>query len=77
MNEKTISARWPDWFEALAGKQAKHVPSVSSVLVADTTLQKERVRFLPSCRTRNNRFPCARQGQVGVQEGWKPGQAGP
>ena len=70
MNEKTISTRGRIWFEALAGKQAKHVPSVPSVLVADTTLQKERVRFLAIVPDPNNRFPCARQGQVGLQEGW-------
>ena len=70
MNEKTISMRGRIWFEALAGKQAKHVPSVPSVLVADTTLQKERVRFLAIVPDPDNRFPCARQGQVGLQEGW-------
>src|SRR5260221_1564427 len=70
MNEKTVSARGRIWFEALPGKQAKHVPSVSSVLVADTTLQKERVRFLAIVPDPDNRFPCARQGQVGLQEGW-------
>ena len=70
MNDKTISKRGRIWFEALAGKQAKHVPSVPSVLVADTTLQKERVRFLAIVPDPVNRFPCARQGQVGLQEGW-------
>jgi biotin-independent malonate decarboxylase gamma subunit len=70
MSEKTISLRGRIWFEALAGKQAKHVPSVPSVLVADTTLQKERVRFLAIVPDPDNRFPCARQGQVGLQEGW-------
>lgn len=70
MNEKTISTRGRIWFEALAGKQARHVPSVPSVLVADTTLQKERVRFLAIVPDPENRFPCARQGQVGLQEGW-------
>jgi biotin-independent malonate decarboxylase gamma subunit len=70
MNEKTISTRGRIWFEALAGKQAKHVPRVPSVLVADTTLQKERVRFLAIVPDPDNRFPCARQGQVGLQEGW-------
>ena len=69
-NEKIISTRGRIWFEALAGKQAKHVPSVPSVLVADTTLQKERVRFLAIVPDPDNRFPCARQGQVGLQEGW-------
>jgi biotin-independent malonate decarboxylase gamma subunit len=70
MNEKTISTRGRIWFEALAGKEAKHVPRVPSVLVADTTLQKERVRFLAIVPDPDNRFPCARQGQVGLQEGW-------
>src|SRR5580700_8349475 len=69
-NEKIISRRGRTWFEALAGKQAKHLPSVPSVLVADTTLQKERVRFLAIVPDPDNRFPCARQGQVGLQEGW-------
>jgi biotin-independent malonate decarboxylase gamma subunit len=69
-NEKTISTRGRIWFETLAGKQAKHRPSVPSVLVADTTLQKERVRFLAIVPDPENRFPCARQGQVGLQEGW-------
>jgi len=70
MNEKTISTRGRIWFEALAGKEAKHVPRVPSVLVADTTLQKERVRFLAIVPDPDNRFPCARKGQVGLQEGW-------
>ncbi len=69
-NEKKISTRGRIWFETLAGKQAKHVPSVPSVLVADTTLQQERVRFLAIVPDPDNRFPCARQGQVGLQEGW-------
>jgi biotin-independent malonate decarboxylase gamma subunit len=69
-DEKSISARGRIWFEALAGIQAKRVPSVPSVLVADTTLQKELVRFLAIVPDPDNRFPCARQGQVGLQEGW-------
>jgi biotin-independent malonate decarboxylase gamma subunit len=69
-DEKSISVRGRIWFEALAGIQAKHVPNVPSVLVADTTLQKERVRFLAIVPDPDNRFPCARQGQVGLQEGW-------
>jgi malonate decarboxylase beta subunit len=70
MNEKPISTRGRVWFEALAGKQSKHVPSVPSVLVADTMMEKERVRFLAIVPDPDNRFPCARHGQVGLQEGW-------
>src|ERR1700745_68486 len=69
-NEKRISTRGRTWFEALVGKHAKKVPSVSPVLVADTILQKERVRFLAIVPDPDNRFPYARQGQVGLQEGW-------
>src|ERR1700731_643826 len=70
MNEKPISTRGRVWFEALAGKPAKHVPSVPSVLVADTMMEKERVRFLAIVADPDNRFPCAREGKVGLQEGW-------
>jgi malonate decarboxylase gamma subunit len=68
--EQSISTRGRIWFEALAEKHAKLVPSVPSVLVADTALQNERVRFLAVVPDPGNRFPCARQGQVGLQEGW-------
>jgi biotin-independent malonate decarboxylase gamma subunit len=70
MSEKKISTRGRVWFEALAGKQPKRVSSVPSVLVADTKLEEERVRFLAIVPDPNNRFPCTRQGQVGLQEGW-------
>jgi len=69
MSER-ISMRGRIWLEALAGKQAKLVPSVPSVLVADTKLQGERVRFLAIVPDPDDRFPCASQGQVGLQEGW-------
>ena len=68
--ELTPRTRGRIWFEALAGKHAKLVPSVPSVLVADTMLQNERVRLLAVVPDPENRFPCARQGQVGLQEGW-------
>jgi biotin-independent malonate decarboxylase gamma subunit len=56
------------WFEVLAGKDL--LPSVPSVLVADATLSKERVRFLAVVPDPGNRLPCARTGQVGLLEGW-------
>jgi malonate decarboxylase gamma subunit len=69
-NKKTISGRGRIWFEALAGKQAQHLPSAPSVLVADSKLQMDPVRFLAVVPDPNNRFPCASQGEVGLQEGW-------
>jgi biotin-independent malonate decarboxylase gamma subunit len=66
--EKIIRSRGRVWFEVLAGNQL--VPSIPSVLVADTTLETEQIRFLSIVPDPNNRFPCARNGQVGLQEGW-------
>jgi malonate decarboxylase gamma subunit len=65
-----IRSRGRIWFEALVGKEASHLISVPSVLAADRTLANERVRFLAIVPDPANRFPCARQGQVGLEEGW-------
>jgi malonate decarboxylase gamma subunit len=68
--ERTSHSRGRIWFEAIAGKQAKLVPSVPSVLVADALLQNERARILSIVPDPDNPFPCAREGQVGLREGW-------
>jgi biotin-independent malonate decarboxylase gamma subunit len=67
---EAVCTRGRIWFEVLVGKEAKRLASVPSVLVADTMLQKERVRLLAVVPDPENRFPCARQGQVGLEEGW-------
>jgi malonate decarboxylase gamma subunit len=67
---ENIRSRGRVWFEALVGKEASLLVSVPSVLAADRTLASERVRFLAIVRDPANRFPCARQGQVGLEEGW-------
>lgn len=69
-DEATVRTRGRIWFEALIGNGAKFAASVPSVLVADTTLGNERIRFLAVVPDPGNRFPCARQGQVGLEEGW-------
>ena len=68
--ERTSRTRGRIWFEAVAGMQAKLVPSVPSVLVADALLQNEQARILSIVPDPDNPFPCARQGQVGLREGW-------
>jgi len=68
--EETVRSRGRIWFEVLVGKKGKLIGSVPSILVADTTLKKERVRFLAVVPDPGNRFPCARQGQVGLEQGW-------
>jgi biotin-independent malonate decarboxylase gamma subunit len=67
---KPVRSRGRIWFEALVGKEAQFGAGVPSVLVADTRLHAERVRLLAVVPDSDNRFPCARQGQVGLQEGW-------
>jgi malonate decarboxylase gamma subunit len=67
-DEKIIRSRGRAWFEALAGEQL--VPSIPSLFVADATLEKERIRFLSVVPDPDNRYPCARNGEVGLQEGW-------
>jgi len=69
-SDGNLPARGRIWFEALAGGKEGAVASVPSVLVADRVLQKERIRFLSVVPDASSRFPCARQGQVGLAEGW-------
>ena len=64
------SRRGRIWFEALAGIQPKQLSPIPSVLAADADWQQERVRLLAVVPDPNNPFPCARNGQVGILEGW-------
>jgi malonate decarboxylase gamma subunit len=66
--QENIYSRGRIWFEALAGKEP--IPSTPSVLAADGKLGDKRVLFLAVVPDPANRFPCARNGQAGLQEGW-------
>jgi malonate decarboxylase gamma subunit len=64
------SSRGRTWFHALAG-QAKPVgDGLGTVLVADATLVDEVVRLLAIVPDPQNRFPRARHGELGLEEGW-------
>jgi malonate decarboxylase gamma subunit len=65
-----LSTRGRIWFDALSGDGANLLPSIPSLLVSDVTLGNERALLLAVVSDVNNRFPCARRGQVGVLEGW-------
>ena len=56
------------WFEALAG--AIPVGEPASVLCADGTVRGERARFLVVVPDPEARFPRARKGELGLDEGW-------
>jgi malonate decarboxylase gamma subunit len=64
------STRGRTWFDALAGDASNLLPSIPSLLVSDVALGGERTRLLAVVPDFNNRFLCARRGQVGILEGW-------
>ncbi len=71
MSKSQITAnRSRIWFTALAGSAQFPERYQNSVLVADTTLQNERVRYLAVVPDTRNRFPRARQGEIGIDECW-------
>jgi malonate decarboxylase beta subunit len=56
------------WFEALAGATFDGEPA--SVLCADGSVRGERARFLTVVPDPEARFPRARSGELGLEEGW-------
>jgi malonate decarboxylase beta subunit len=61
-------SRGRTWFEALAGAIPDGEPA--SVLCADGTVRGERARFLTIVPAPEARFPRARNGELGLEEGW-------
>jgi malonate decarboxylase beta subunit len=59
-------SRGRTWFEALAGS----APESVSVLCADGTVGSERARFLAVVPNAEAKFPRARGGELGLEEGW-------
>jgi malonate decarboxylase beta subunit len=62
-------SRGKTWFEALAGTDAREARP-ASVLYADGTVKDERVRFLAVVPNPEAKFPRAREGELGLEEGW-------
>ena len=57
------------WFEALAGTDTREAKP-ASVLCEDGTVGNERVRFLAVVPNPEAKFPRAREGELGLEEGW-------
>ncbi len=62
-------SRGKTWFEALAGTDPRK-GKPASVLCADGTVRDERVRFLAVVPNSEAKFPRAREGELGLEEGW-------
>lgn len=58
------------WFAALALRDGLVPGGPASVRVADAPLGDEHARFIAVVPDPASRFPRARQGEVGVEEGW-------
>ncbi len=65
-----LSNRGRTWFQALADNAQPVNTGLGSVLVADATWRGERVRLLAIVPDPQNRFPRARHGELGLDEGW-------
>jgi malonate decarboxylase gamma subunit len=64
------SSRGRTWFQALADEAQPVDTGLGSVLVADATCGGERARMLAIVPDPQNRFPRARHGELGLEEGW-------
>ena len=68
--ESSLSRRGRIWFDALTGGGAANSSGLRSVCVADAALGSETARFIAVVPDAQNRFPRARSGEVGLEEGW-------
>ena len=58
------------WFQALTGKDSPMAGDPGSVLTADARLGEDKARFLCVVPNPQARFPCARRGEVGLEEAY-------
>src|SRR5580658_11068150 len=66
----TPSSRGRIWFQAFADKDLPFDTGLGTVLALDTTWGGEQVRLLAIVPDARNRFPRARHGELGLEEGW-------
>jgi malonate decarboxylase gamma subunit len=68
--ESAFSRRGRIWFDALTDGAGAIESGLRSVRVADAALGGEIARFIAVVPDAQNRFPRARAGEVGLDEGW-------
>src|SRR5260370_28729792 len=69
MSEYT-GVRGTVWFRAFTGQASAMPGDPKSVLTADAPLGDDQARFLCVVPDPQARFPCARHGEVGLEEGY-------
>ena len=65
-----IDARGKTWFQMLTGKNTPQSGDPGSVLAADAQMGRESALFLCVIPNPASRFPCVRDGQVGLEEAY-------
>jgi malonate decarboxylase gamma subunit len=68
--ESVLSRRGRIWFDALTDGAGGIESGLRSVRVSDAPLGSEIARFIAVVPDAQNRFPRARSGEVGLDEGW-------
>ncbi|MBV8215437.1 MAG: biotin-independent malonate decarboxylase subunit gamma [Verrucomicrobia bacterium] len=58
------------WFKALTGQEKSMPGDLSSVLATDVSIGDENARFLCVVPDPDSRFPCARHGEVGLEQAY-------
>ena len=64
------AGRGATWLTLLAGREGSGHGAIRSVLYADAVLGDESARFIAVVPDPKNHFPRAREGEVGLEEGW-------
>ena len=65
-----VGLRGKAWFQALTGQTSPMKGDPGSVLAADARLGEDNARFLCVVPNAQARFPCARRGEVGLEEAY-------
>ncbi|MEX1030252.1 MAG: biotin-independent malonate decarboxylase subunit beta [Paenibacillaceae bacterium] len=71
VSEAAISSRGRLFFNGLTEEEERIPTGTTTVLVADAWLEQERVRYITVVPDPVNRFERARNGEVGLDEGWE------
>lgn len=58
------------WFKALTGQETPMPEDPPSVLTADASIGDDNARFLSVVPDPDSRFPCARHGEVGLEQAY-------
>ena len=65
-----VGLRGRAWFQALTGKDQPRTGDLGSLLTADAQVLRETAVFLCVVPNPDSRFPCVRDGQVGLEEAY-------